>query len=298
LTNGTATFTTSALSVGGEPIAATYAGDTSFIASSGTAPHAVYPISAKAALFVQQVYRDLLNREADPSGLAFFVGVANVHFTNVAIGIEQSAEFRVDEVQFLYEKLLRRAADPAGLAGWTGFLNSGGTFRELEAFILGSDEYFARFGTSTNNGFVSQVYLDVLGRTVDQGGLTNWSNAITTLSAQNPADYDQGLPAFGARARVAYSVLSSQESLTDEVESYYAEFLGRAADPGGLATYVNDLLAGATEEMVVAVIVSSQEYALRATAGLGSPVNLNFYTPTNLAAGATGAPTPAGFLFP
>src|SRR5581483_11533258 len=128
---------------------------------------------------------------------------------------------------------------------------------------------FTRFGMSTNNGFVSQLYLDVLGRAVDPGGLTNWSNTATALSSQNAGDFDQGLPLFGARARVAYSILSSQESLTDEVESYYMQYLGRTADAGGLATYVNDLLAGATEEVIVASIVGSQEYAVRASAGLG-----------------------------
>jgi len=84
----------------------------------------------------------------------------------------------------------------------------------------------------------------------------------------------------------------------DEVSSYYQQFLGRLPDTGGFTHWVDQLNSGVTNELVVAGIVGSQEYCMRATAGLGSPVNPNFFTPANLAAGAPGAPTPAGFLFP
>src|SRR5262249_37894657 len=102
---------------------------------------------------------------------------------------------------------------------------------------------------------------------------------------------------FGARAQVAFDILNSQESRTDEVGSYYQQFLGRTADAGGLAAFVADLQNGATNEQVVALIVASQEYFQRAGSGLASPANPNFFTPGNLAAGAPGAPVPAGFLF-
>jgi hypothetical protein len=72
----------------------------------------------------------------------------------------------------------------------------------------------------------------------------------------------------------------------------------RSADAGGLAAYLAQFQAGLSADVIVTEIIGSQEYALRATNGLGSPANPNFFTPGNLAPGASGASQPAGFLFP
>ncbi|HLN32931.1 MAG TPA: hypothetical protein VK395_34690 [Gemmataceae bacterium] len=88
------------------------------------------------------------------------------------------------------------------------------------------------------------------------------------------------------------------ESNTDEVQSYYQQFLGRLANPSGLETFVGDLQADVAEEAVVASLVGSQEYLIRASARLGAPLNATFFAPGVLDAGAPGAPVPAGFLFP
>ncbi len=303
LSNGKATFATSTLSVGTHIITVTYSGDSTFSDSSGNTTLTVNSttpptMACDTTAFVHQVYRDLLNREADPGGLANWVNVANTSGEMAVVtGIEGSLEFHMDEVQFLYQKFLRRAADATGLAGWTSFLNGGGTFQQLEAFILGSEEYFTRFGMSTNTGFVTQLYHDLLGRAPDPGGLAAWTNAIANFTNNNSNNEDNNLD-FGARGDVAFLILSSQEARMDQVESYYQQFLGRMADPGGLASWVGLLQNGKTNEFVVAGIVGSEEYCIRATAGLGSPVNPNFFTPANLATGAPGAPVPAGFMFP
>src|SRR5262249_11236691 len=124
------------------------------------------------AQFIDQLYQDFLNRQADPAGLAFWTAQIDQGMTRaqVAAGIESSLEFQTVTVQKAYQQLLQRAADPAGLAFWTGFLRQGNTIEQMDAGIVGSAEYFQTRGGGTNNGFLTALYQDALGRAVDPGG--------------------------------------------------------------------------------------------------------------------------------
>lgn len=198
--------------------------------------------------FVAQVYRDLLQREADAGGLIAFSGLLDqgtATRAQVVQAIENSLEYHTLVVENLYQKLLSRAADPIGLNGWIGFLNQGGTAEQLEALFIGSAEYFARRGGGNNDAFLQAVYLDVLGRAIDPSGARTWGQLLR----------DQG-----SRSQVALLILGSPESDQDEVENLYNQLLHRAADPGGLKASVAALQQGVPNEVLVAVIVSSDEY--------------------------------------
>jgi hypothetical protein len=54
--------------------------------------------------------------------------------------------------------------------------------------------------------------------------------------------------------------LSSDEYRTDLIQSYYQRFLNRAADPGGLKTFIGALQSGVSDEQVITAIVGSREY--------------------------------------
>src|SRR5205823_2438641 len=99
--------------------------------------------------------------------------------TQVAFGIEASVEGRQQLVNDLYLRLLRRPADSVGLANWTAFLGDGHTTTDLEAQLLASSEYFQTRGGGTNQGWITAVYQDVLGRTPDSGGLAGWTQALS-----------------------------------------------------------------------------------------------------------------------
>src|SRR5262249_6551291 len=103
--------------------------------------------------FVTQLYRDVLNREPDQGGLNAWTAMLNsgqgqdtkaqqAMRAEVAQAFLNSVEYHIDVVQGFYDTLLHRAADPSGLNTWTNFLNQGGTQLQLEAKLLGSDEYF------------------------------------------------------------------------------------------------------------------------------------------------------------
>jgi uncharacterized secreted protein with C-terminal beta-propeller domain len=200
--------------------------------------------------FVAQLYRDLLHREVDASGLANWGGLLRQHQltrAQVAQALVSSPEYRNNLVQSLYAGLLGRVADPSGLDTFVGLLGRGGTAEQVEAAILGSDEYFAHAG-GTNAAFLNAVYHDVLNRPVDGVGAAAFGTALA-----------QGLP----RAAVAASMLSSTEAVQDRVQSLYQQALHRSADPVGQSAFGGALERGVPDEAALAMLAASDEYFAR-----------------------------------
>jgi hypothetical protein len=101
--------------------------------------------------------------------------------------------------------------------------------------------------------FVQALYNDFLGRNGAASELSQWVNL---------------LPALGQGA-VAYAISHSPEALTHAVDGFYVQFLGRAAVGGEEAGWVAALQHGATEEQVIAGLLSSSEFAAHANALIG-----------------------------
>ncbi len=101
-----------------------------------------------------------------------------------------------------------------------------------------------------NQGFVNQVYQDLLHRPAEPAGLAAWSGAL-----------DQG---WLTRSQVALLIEASPESRGDQVQALYQQYLHRAADPTGLAGFTGFLLHGGTVEQVAALLAGSAEYFQRA----------------------------------
>jgi hypothetical protein len=197
-------------------------------------------------IYVSNLYLILLNRAADPSGLAAFTAelTQGVSQATVVLQFQRSTEYLTLVVRSLYQKILKRQADPGGLQSNVIFLQNGGTIAQVTATLYGSAEYFQTQGNSTNNGFLTALYRDLLNRNPDPSGLANYM-----------AQLNQG----ASRTSVATSVLTSLEGSQDLVMCYYQQFLGRNADAGGLQAYSNSLVQGATEESVIRSLTSSGE---------------------------------------
>src|SRR5262249_32889381 len=146
--------------------------------------------------FVNQTYLDLLQRPADPTGLA---GWTNALTNGASRGqiiqaIQASLEYRQDLIDDLYGPSLHRKPDTAGRDGWVNLLGQGASLSSIRALFLGSAEYFQMRGQGSTQQFVQAIYHDVLGRSADSQGLTAWSQA-----AANPAN----------RVNVAFNILLS-----------------------------------------------------------------------------------------
>jgi hypothetical protein len=201
--------------------------------------------------YVAQLYQDLLGRNVDPSGLAFFGGLLDAGTqtrTQVVQAIQNSQERLIVVVNGTFQRLLKRPADAVGLNAFVTFLANGGTAPQLEAVLLGSDEYFQNRGGGTNNGYLSTLFQDILGRAIDSTGQTTFSQQLTNNVS---------------RTMVAGEVLTSLEAEQDVVMSFYQRFLRRPADTGGLNIFTMALQQGAKEGDIILDLVISDEYFAR-----------------------------------
>jgi hypothetical protein len=116
----------------------------------------------------------------------------------------------------------------------------------------------ASASTSATERFVQELYLDLLGRSADPGGLAFWTQQIDV-------DISGGLPI--ARTRVAQGLMASAEYRTDVVDTLYEQVLDRAPDAGGLANGLAFLGAGNSTQELEASFLGSDEYFTKQAGG-------------------------------
>lgn len=196
--------------------------------------------------FVSKLYGDLLGRSADAAGLAYWSGrlAAGLSRSQLALDLEDTAEYRQGQVDSLFQHYLHRGADPAALQNMSALLAAGTSDEALAATIAGSDEYFKLHG-GTNDGFLNGLFLDVLGRPIDPG----------TKSA-----FEQALAQGASRLQIAQLALGSHEYHALVVENIYAELLNRSTDTAGNAYWADALDRGLADEQLLASVTESQEY--------------------------------------
>lgn len=83
------------------------------------------------------------------------------------------------QVYRLYGAALGRAPDNSGLKNWVSTIEAGSlTLKQAVSGFTSSTEFLNRYGSPDNTTFVTLLYKNVLGRTPDAAGLTNWTNAL------------------------------------------------------------------------------------------------------------------------
>jgi hypothetical protein len=202
--------------------------------------------TAGVPAFVCQLYLDVLGRAADPVGLNTFSALIEsgaADRTAVAFDVLSSGEYKADLVNGWYQTYLRRAADPGGLALNVAILGSSPD-EAAQAGILGSPEYFSLQGSNAA-GFIDGLYLQLLGRATDAGGLAHWEQ----LMANGFTD-----------TQVAAAIMQGPEYQGDLVGGYYQKYLDRPVDSTGLSHWVAEMGGGVSDEQVQAGILGSLEF--------------------------------------
>ncbi|HEV3339981.1 MAG TPA: DUF4214 domain-containing protein, partial [Pirellulales bacterium] len=180
-----------------------------------------------APTFVQNLYRELLGRQPDTNGQAYWVSVfQQIASTNGAAVAQQvlvgaflgSPEYNQHLVQGIYVDFLRRPADAQGLFFWSDELEAGVDEKVVLANIVGSDEYFADAGGNVT-GWVNALYRDLLGRPADAGGLAFWTGVT------------EGPPPV-VRSTVAFEFLSEAEADNKVLNADYPGPPGSVGAPG------------------------------------------------------------------
>jgi len=83
-------------------------------------------------------------------------------------------KFEVEKVALLYEAALDRKPDIPGLNYWIDTLEAGVSIRDIAGSFTNSAEFTSNFNTTSNDAFVAQLYLNVLGRNAEQAGADYW----------------------------------------------------------------------------------------------------------------------------
>lgn len=97
--------------------------------------------------WVQDLYAEILHRQADASGLNYWAGLAarGKSRSEIAFHFYQSVESRRDRVASLYRQLLGRSPDRSGHEYWAKVLTNGRDV-DLARFLAQGEEYFIRAG--------------------------------------------------------------------------------------------------------------------------------------------------------
>lgn len=198
--------------------------------------------------FVEQAYLDLLARHADPGGLSYFSTRLDQKLltrAQVASILMATDAYRALVVKQIYRDFLNREADAGGLDFFVAYLRNGGSREGVKALIAGS------IGGSAE-AFVDAVYLSPggLGRLADANGRAYFAGLV-----------NQGV----SRTVVASLIITSAEGAEKIVNDFYMAYLRRLADhaPNELNGFAKALLGGWRDEMVIAILVGSDEYLQR-----------------------------------
>lgn len=181
--------------------------------------------------FVQQLYRNVLGREADSAGLAGWVSrlSGGASRGEVLLGFSESpeAKARVDdqvEILHLYSVLLGRVPGPTEIRSWLEFLRGHG----MTNAFLGSAEFAARYPAGLSDAaFVDLAFRGFLRRGADAGASAAYAGSLAAGQL--------------SRAGVVESLVSSAEfaGFVDPVARQYLAGLQRPPDGPGLTNWSN-----------------------------------------------------------
>ncbi len=196
---------------------------------------------------VNNLYGDILNRETDANGLAYWTARLESGQTTLAqvardfIQSDESVRYMVTKA---YGEILGRLPEQRGLAHFTQVSQHGIHQAWVNASIFGSSEYAQKYAPDDST-FVTALYTRVLGRAADNQGFSSHLAAL-----------QRGV----SRTDVAYAFLNSFENTTIQVQDAYRVFLGREGSASELEGWVNAAgrLAGGLVE-VQSMIAGSPE---------------------------------------
>src|SRR3569623_2577 len=114
---------------------------------------------------------------------------------------------------------------------------------------VGTSQFLVGYGLLTNpqgsQGYVGALYTALLGRQPDQAGANSWNNLLGNTAR---------------RDFVAQGIMNAPEYKQQLVQGWYHQYLHRAADAQGLTYLIGLLQTGASDEIVLAQILTSSEY--------------------------------------
>ncbi|HQU45997.1 MAG: hypothetical protein B7Z73_12310, partial [Planctomycetia bacterium 21-64-5] len=129
---------------GPEQVQAGIIGSPEYYATAGK----LYPNLSPDAAWVTALYNNLLSRDPEPQGLAFWENYIQTNSRqSVVLGFVTSAEYRLGLIDGWFEEYLGRAADPQAEQYWLGQMEQGVTQDQVQAALVTSAEFVSRSQT-------------------------------------------------------------------------------------------------------------------------------------------------------
>ncbi len=258
--NGDATTTLTAGNTGGTRTVTASDAASDVTASNFAQTSVLTQIGQSNASFIHAAFQTMLGHDTDAAGLANWLNQFNSGTPRSALAtyLASTPDYRTKVISGsgtalsdFYNLYLDRNGDAGGIAYWVGRMaGSGGlTFEQVRLRFAGSPEYFSSLlvGSNDRATAIRALYTDLLGRT--DGGASDTAGTAYWMS-----HYDATV--------IAGQFLYSPEGRAFLVNAVYQQILNRGAEPGGLSYWTNALLSGASDENIIASILSSDEYFL------------------------------------
>ena len=192
------------------------------------------PLMTPDQAWVNRTYQALLGRSASPAEISARVArlQAGVTRATMAEEVARSREALTHRTHTLYQRYLGRRADPSGLGARLQAMQSGEGLVDTELGLVLSSEYAGR--RPGDQGWITGLYLDGLGRQPDAPGLAGYLGALR-------ADRSR-------RRELARSLLVSSERRIKFVRSVFAACVGRAPNAAEQARWLGVLNGGLSLE--------------------------------------------------
>lgn len=228
--------------------------------------------------FVSRCYQTILDIKPDVAGLNNWTGKLLEKTISGAEMVDyflSSREFQnrgkndVESVTILYHSMMGRDADTEGQEKWLEVLKQGVSLRYLIKRFAGSTEFIRlcnrydiipgtiRLEENRNQNpqitsFVSNCYLEALGRNADVEGLEYWTGQLL----KNKVTAKQVVERF------VFSREADNKKLSDKefVKLLYRTCFGRQAEAEGLNTWSDRLNRGYSRKYAFSVFVNSKEF--------------------------------------
>ncbi|HEX5443508.1 MAG TPA: DUF4214 domain-containing protein [Pirellulales bacterium] len=217
-------------------------------------------LDSPTSLWVARMYSEVLGRTTQPGNAEINYWVAQLNAgmsrTQVAQFFVTSPERRSHVIADLYETYLGRAVDAAGLNYWLGVWNANQGPEQVQAGIIGSQEFFNTAG-GTPQAWVTALYQNLFDRNPGPSEVAYWVGVIQTES----------------RASVVLGFVTSDEYRLNLLRGipndpndpgWYEQYLHRPIDQSGAMYWLAQMKAGYPQEAILEGILGSDEYFRRA----------------------------------
>ena len=220
--------------------------------------------------FIQLLYKKILGRDADDSGLNYWILQVQKGRTATSIAkyFFDSPEFKnlsLSNEEFIkraYSTLLNRDPDPAGIKYWLGQMEEGVSKEQIFYGFAFSKEFQNLAGNTYKilpfnqddqlKAFVGRFYNFVLERDADESGRGYWINQLKS-GKKNAKDIALGF--FHSK-----EFLNKNLPNEDFIKIVYKTILGRDADSNGLSYWVSQLEKGVSRDKIILGFLSSKEF--------------------------------------